>query len=53
MFVKTSAELSETRFAGLSSTENSGLRAGFTAFLRKISGLWCFFPAHVREKTIR
>ncbi len=31
----------------------SGLRPGFTNFMRKIGGLWCFFDAHVLEKTIK
>ena len=30
----------------------SGLQAGFTVFLRKTGGLWCFWSAHVRPKTI-
>ncbi len=31
----------------------SGLRSGFTNFMRKIGGLRCFFAAHVLEKTLK
>ena len=41
----------KTASLGFSRQFGSGLRAGFADFLRKIDGLRCFFPAHVREKT--
>ena len=41
----------KTASLGFSRQFGSGLRAGFTDFLRKIGGSRCFFPAHVREKT--